>query len=93
MVFIMSGLEPKSLRGKKFCKDHRYIAEKASLHFKKLQKCIHKSLTILEKASISLKKSSKIVEIFIIASNFITLASISLEMSSKSLVFLIKSSY
>jgi hypothetical protein len=48
-----------------------------------------KSLAILEKASISLIKSSKIIEIFIKAPHFSTEASISLEMSSKSFVMFI----
>jgi hypothetical protein len=42
-----------------------------------------KSLAILVKASISLKKSSKKIETFIKAPRFYTEASISLEMSSK----------
>jgi hypothetical protein len=50
------GLGPKSLRGKMFYKSHRDIVEKASNPFKK--------------ASISLKKSSKIIEIFIKAPLF-----------------------
>jgi hypothetical protein len=47
---------------------HRDIAEKASHHFKKASipiKIYLKSFAILEKASIFLKQSSKIVEIFI----------------------------
>jgi hypothetical protein len=67
------GLEPKSLRGNRYYKDHKDIAEKASHHFKKASiplKMYLKSLAILEKASISLKKSSKIIEIFIKARNF-----------------------
>jgi hypothetical protein len=51
-----------------------------------------KSLAILEKASISLKKTSKIVEIQIKAPHF-SQAFICLDMPSKCLVFLIKSSY
>jgi hypothetical protein len=50
---IRGGLGPKSLRGNRFYKNHREIAEKASIPLKI-------SLAILEKASISLKKSSKI---------------------------------
>jgi hypothetical protein len=49
------------------------VAEKASQHFKKALiplKMYLKSLAILEKASISLKKSSKIFEIFIKTSHF-----------------------
>jgi hypothetical protein len=71
----MSGgeLGPKSLRGNRFYKGHRDIVKKASHHFKKdsipLKMCI-KSLAILEKASISLKKSSKIIKIFIKAPHF-----------------------
>jgi hypothetical protein len=45
------GLGPKSLRGKMFYKSHRDILEKAANPFKK--------------ASLSLKKSSKIIEFFI----------------------------
>jgi hypothetical protein len=45
----------KSLRGNGFYKSHRDIAEKALKHLK--------ILAILEKASISPKKSSKIIEI------------------------------
>jgi hypothetical protein len=48
------------------------------------------SLTIIEKASISLTKSSKIIEIFIKVPHFLTEASISIKMASKSLVILIK---
>jgi hypothetical protein len=51
------------------------------------------SLAILEKASISLKKSSKIIDISIKAPHYQTKASISLEMSSKSLLIIIKSSF
>jgi hypothetical protein len=53
------GLGSKSLRGNRFYKGHRDIAEKASHHFKKAsipkKKMYLKSLAILEKASISLK--------------------------------------
>jgi hypothetical protein len=52
-----------------------------------------KSLAILEKGSISLTKSSKIVEIFIKALHFLTEAFMALEMSLKSLVIFIKASY
>jgi hypothetical protein len=52
---------PKNHRGNKIYKDHRDITERASIPLKMRLK----SLAILEKASISLKKSSKIVEIFI----------------------------
>jgi hypothetical protein len=44
-----------------------------------------KSLAIHKKASISLKKSSNIIEIFIKVPNFLTWASISLKLSSKTL--------
>jgi hypothetical protein len=90
------GLRPKILRGNRFYKGHKDIAEKASHHFKKPfipLKMYLKSLVILEKASISLKKSLKIIEIFIKAPLCDTETSISLEMSSKSLVMFIKSSY
>jgi hypothetical protein len=53
------GLESKSLRGKRFYKGHRDIAENASHHFKKALiplKMYLQSLAILEKASISIKK-------------------------------------
>jgi hypothetical protein len=49
-----------------------------------------KSLAIFEKASISLKKASNIIEIFIKASQEVF---ISLGLSSKSLVIFIESSY
>jgi hypothetical protein len=52
-----------------------------------------KSLAILEKASISPKKSSQRIEIFIKASHFSTKDTIFVEMSSKSLVIFIKASY
>jgi hypothetical protein len=67
------GLGPKSLRGHRFYKGHREIAEKTSHHFKTASiplKMFLKSLAILGKAPISLKKSSKIVEIFIKALHF-----------------------
>jgi hypothetical protein len=47
----------------------------------------------LKKTYISLKKSSKIIENFTKAQHFLTDESISLEISSKSLIILIKSSY
>jgi hypothetical protein len=50
---------PKSLRGNRFYKDHRDISEKATQHFKKVSislKIYLKTLAILEKASISVKK-------------------------------------
>jgi hypothetical protein len=50
---------PKSLRGNRFYKGHRDIAEKASHHFVKAFILLYmylKSLAILAKASISLKK-------------------------------------
>jgi hypothetical protein len=60
--------------GNRFYKVHRAIAETASHHFKKASniplKMYLKSFTIFEKASISLKKSSKIIEIFIKAPHF-----------------------
>jgi hypothetical protein len=69
-----SGLEPKSLRDNRFYKGHRDIAEQASHHFKKASiplKTLNylNIFAILEKALISLKKSSKIIEIFIKAHN------------------------
>jgi hypothetical protein len=67
------GLGPKSFRGNRFYKGHRDIAKKASHHFKKASiplKMYFRSLAILEKASISLKKSSKIIKIFIKAPRF-----------------------
>jgi hypothetical protein len=69
-MVVKGGLGPKSLRGNKFYKGHRDIAEKVSHRFKKLLKMYLKSLVILEKASISLKKTSKIIEIFIKAPHF-----------------------
>jgi hypothetical protein len=53
---------------KRFDKANRDIAETVSKNFKKDSiplKIYLKSLTILEKASICLKKSSKVIEIFI----------------------------
>jgi hypothetical protein len=66
-------VEVKSLRGNRFYKDHRDIAKKASHHFKKapiLLTVYLKCLEILEKASIFLKKSSKIIDIFMKAPHF-----------------------
>jgi formylmethanofuran dehydrogenase subunit E len=86
-------LRPKCLHSNRFYKGHKEIAEKASHHLTKnlfSTKTVFKSLAILEKASISRKKSSKIFEIFIKGSHFLTEAYISLEMSSKSLFILIK---
>jgi hypothetical protein len=60
------GLGPKSHFGNRFYKGHRDIAEKVPIPLKTYLK----NLAILEKASISLKKSSKIVEIFIKAPYF-----------------------
>jgi hypothetical protein len=57
----------------RFYKCHRDIADKASHHFKKVSiplKMYFKCLAILQKTSISLKKSSKIIEIFIKAPYF-----------------------
>jgi hypothetical protein len=71
--YTRGGLEPKSLGNIRFYKGYRDIAGKASHHFKKASiplKMYLKSLAILEKASISLKKSSKIIEIFIKAPLF-----------------------
>jgi hypothetical protein len=59
---VQEGLGLKSLRGNKIYKGHKDIAEKPLIALK--------SLAILEKASISLKKSSKIFAIFIKAPNF-----------------------
>jgi hypothetical protein len=87
------GLGPKNLHDNRFNKDHRYLAEKTSHHFKNVSislKMYLKNLAILEKASISLKKSSKIIEIFIKAPYYEIEASITLKMSSKSLVILEK---
>jgi hypothetical protein len=66
-------VEIKSLRGNRFYKDHRDIAEKASHHFKKASIPLTMYLKcheILEKTSIFLKKSSKIIDIFIKAPHF-----------------------
>jgi hypothetical protein len=62
------GLGPKSLHGNMFYKGHRGITETASHHLKKasiLLKMHFKSPTVLEKATISLKKSSKTLVGFI----------------------------
>jgi hypothetical protein len=70
---MTGGLGSQSLRCNRFYKGHREIAEKASYHFKKAYiplKMLLKSLAIFEKASNSLKKSSKIIEIFIKAPHF-----------------------
>jgi hypothetical protein len=67
------GLGPRILLCKKFYEGHKDIAEITSHHFKKASiplKMYLNSLTILEKALISLKKSSKIIEIFIKAPQF-----------------------
>jgi hypothetical protein len=59
------GLGPKSLRGKRFYKGHRDIAEKTSHHFKKASitlKMYLKSLAKLEKASISLKSLQNLLK-------------------------------
>jgi hypothetical protein len=72
-VINRGGLESKSHRSKRFYKGHRDIAEKASHHFKKalIPLTVYlKSFAILEKASISLKKSLKTIEIFIKAPYF-----------------------
>jgi hypothetical protein len=73
-LFVSRGeLGSKILHGNWFYKGHRDIAEKTLHHFKKASiplKMYLKSLAILEKASISLKKSSKIIEIFIKAPHF-----------------------
>jgi hypothetical protein len=61
-------------KSKKRCyRGHRDIAEKASHLFKKASIPLNmylKSLTVLEKASISLKNSLKIIEIFIKSPHF-----------------------
>jgi hypothetical protein len=65
--FSMDGLGPKSLRGYRFYERHRDIAEKASQHFKKAfisLKIYLKSLTVLEKVLISLKKFKNILFIY-----------------------------
>jgi hypothetical protein len=68
-------LWPKSIRGNKFYKGHR-----GSHHFKKASIPLNmylKRIAIIAKFSISLKKSSKIFEIFIKAPYFYSGASIS----------------
>jgi hypothetical protein len=73
MLPTRSGLGPKSLRGSRFYKGHKDIPEKASNHFNKTSiplKIYLKCLAILEKASISLEMSSKIIENFIKAPYF-----------------------
>jgi hypothetical protein len=50
---VRGGLGPKSIRGNRFYKGHREIAENPSHHFKKASiplKMYLKSLAILEKA-------------------------------------------
>jgi hypothetical protein len=66
---VRGGLGPKSLCGNRIYKGHRNIA---SHHFKSLYstKNVLKKLAILGKASIFLKKSSKMIEIFIKALHF-----------------------
>jgi hypothetical protein len=72
--YCRDGLGPKNLHRNRFYKGCRNIAENASHLFKKASiplKMYLKSLTILKKkASISLKKSSKIIEIFIKVPHF-----------------------
>jgi predicted nucleic-acid-binding protein len=61
------GLEPKNLHGNRFYKGHREIAEKASQHFEKASiplKMYLKSFTVLEKVSISLKKSKNNLNLY-----------------------------
>jgi hypothetical protein len=58
--------------------------------FKKFTKIYLKSLAILEKASIALEKSSKIIEILIIAPYFLIEASVSLDINLKKLPLLCK---
>jgi hypothetical protein len=67
------GLGPKNLRGNRIYKGYKDIAKKASDRFEKASiplKMYLKSLAILIKASISLKKSSKIVVFFIKVPHF-----------------------
>jgi hypothetical protein len=71
LEIIRSGLSPESLRGIRFYKGHKDTAEKASIPLK----MYFISLAILEKASTFLKKSSKIIEIFL---KFLQKASLSL---------------
>jgi hypothetical protein len=66
-------LGPKSLCGNRIYEGHKNIAKKASRRFEKASiplKMYLKSFAILEKASIFLKKSSKLIEIFIKAPHF-----------------------
>jgi hypothetical protein len=70
---IKGGLEPKSLRGNRFYKGHIDIAEKTLHLFKKASIPLTmylKCLAILEKVSIYLKKSSKIIEVLMRAPHF-----------------------
>jgi hypothetical protein len=58
---------PKSLLGNRFYKGHSDIAEKASQHFKKASIPLNmylKSLPVLKKVSISLKKSKNILNLY-----------------------------
>jgi hypothetical protein len=75
VIVVRGGLGSKSrLRGKRFYKGHKDVAEKTSHHFRIASiplKMYLKSLTIIEKALISLNKSSKINEIFIKAPLFL----------------------
>jgi hypothetical protein len=68
-VAIRGGLGPKSLRCNRIYKGHKGIAKKDAHCFEKASsiplKMYLKSLVIHGKTSISLKKSSKIIEIFI----------------------------
>jgi hypothetical protein len=67
------GLGPKSLRGNRIYKGHKDIENKASHCFEKASiplKIYLKYLAILEKASTYLKKSLKIIEIFIKVPHF-----------------------
>jgi hypothetical protein len=67
------GQGPKSHRGNRIYKGHKNIGKKASHFFEKASiplKIYLKSLAILENASTSLTKSSKIIEIFIKVPHF-----------------------
>jgi hypothetical protein len=84
-----SGLEPKSLRGNWFIKVKKTLQKK--LHITLKMRLFHlkmylKSLTIIKKASMSLKKSSEIIVLFIKAAIF-------LEMSFERLFIFIKASH
>jgi hypothetical protein len=71
--FTRGGLAPKNLHAIRIYKGHKDISKKDSHRFEKASiplKMYLKNLAILEKASISLKKSSKIIEIFIKAPHF-----------------------